>query len=1236
MTFDEIESLWQQCRTREENRALWERLARGGWLAACREAVQRGDRATIEAWLDESDAAKQAIIHFNGAEAAQMVRAHLLCALTALDHQQWTSGTVPADALQAIAAELQPSTLNPQPLGLSFLRDLTQELLGGQASPAQQQASLTALLVDTKHNSGVVATLTLELLPDGSGAIYPVVEQAFLPNPEFLGAVDNARRYQQQRLWRDGCDVRWRLSLRRNNSLIRSPLTGDSAGLAFALALRKLFDPESLELDGVAATGAVDSNGKVSKVGGLWEKLEDLRYLHTIVVPDEQDEKWLEDLRKRAESAWIIKAKDVADAVCQLNEQSLPRRAVREWEHERCSKLDILGKEVPIEKHYQALPLLREVKRERLPHEAMGRRGDEEQGGLRGVDIVRWEESLREEQVTYERHELDEVWSNFRQVVKEAKSDVPRFVGIGPPGGGKTTLEQYLAWRAANGDLRVLGRQLIPVRVRLREWEAWAVKSNEPDYSLADYLAAFYRQRSVSPAPTAAQWQRWLERGEVLLLLDGLDEISGNKSFLEALKNALTNFKDCPTVLTCRTVSYEQHKSVCPDLPVFTLSGLEDTQRDAYIRAFPAEHPDRYKPDALIVQLNRTPQMRPIAANPLLLSIICFVVDDPNGVTLPATRAELYDKAVDKLLTRVRVDEARSGLRTHRKRRILERAALTLFAGMEQQRQLTFDEASLLDALTNAAEQEGYRADPASVADALLDDLIHNSGLLRGSRDGGYFFLHLTLQEFLAACALAQRANTEGWQAIADFVDKKAWLPAYQEVIILLAGLLHDPTPLLELLADEKKDDHFRHRLALAALCLPELRDVQWKEQISSQLLQVLQYFADRQARFSHLDAASSKIWVYEGMRKTMPGLIVALLSTLPPIVGLIFEAAIKVAQRDLKMAAALSLWLAKQKVFVAEIVKNRRAAEMLFIYLEGLLQDERVKEEIRERKEEICDVLIRWLKHRNPQISLYASQMARLLASLCMTPALQEALIAALKSEDKEVAPRAARALMVGFADRDVPREVVNALINLVMDSVELSSQEAVPDSVFWAARCLAQFGQINALRASLFPSQHIINQILSSLRNYELKMLSILAAAPEAFHKELTVREVLSLLLKSLSDASEEVRFFTARTLEGASEQLIDMPQEDISRLSSAILQEQSAGVKFWVARALGRIGKRGATVEAITGLLKALDTTDPKVKLSREAARALDQIMAQGVRIFEGQDGTWKVRSVAELGE
>jgi hypothetical protein len=100
-----------------------------------------------------------------------------------------------------------------------------------------------------------------------------------------------------------------------------------------------------------------------------------------------------------------------------------------------------------------------------------------------------------------------------------------------------------------------------------------------------------------------------------------------------------------------------------------------------------------------------------------------------------------------------------------------------------------------------------------------------------------YLFLHLTFQEYLTACYLAERINAAGWDKATVpvdgkeipaklFVDRKAWLPSWQEVIVLLAGKLSDPVPLLELLSNDETDDIFRHRLALAALCLPEIKEL--------------------------------------------------------------------------------------------------------------------------------------------------------------------------------------------------------------------------------------------------------------------------------------------------------------------------------------------------------------------------------------------------------------------------
>ena len=506
---------------------------------------------------------------------------------------------------------------------------------------------------------------------------------------------------------------------------------------------------------------------------------------------------------------------------------------VRQWVlgHPSHGKLEILGRPIADWQLYQDLPLLQEIKQENLPREQSGTKTGEHDWHTFHLD--RWEEEvLRERRTCVPPVTVDQLFAEFSSVVQrahggesEAVSAVPRFVVLGPPGCGKSTFCRWLQWRAAEGRLHPPGRLLLPAYVRLLDW-------SRTGGQLPEFLAG---QSEMQSRPTPDHWREWLQGGDVLLLLDGLDEVEAQSPVSAWVQDVLGTYQACPVLLTCRTVSRERHQEVCPDFPAFLLAGLEKPQRDAYIEHFPAR---RFDHRALIEQLDRTPAIEPLAANPLLLSIICYVFED--GLRLPAPRGELYEAAVTRLLKRSLRDTAHeSGLALSERKRILQQAAFRLFLVNGAQRRLIFDEEELLKETVAAVCAVRTEDCAHDVARLLKEDLL-DRGILTGHEERGFAFLHPTIQEFLTASEIARQIEEKGWEGplklngkpvtLRRLVDAKAWDPNWQEVIAMLAGRLSNPAPLLEMLSNPEPtptnphgDDVFRHRLGLAGQCLPDI-----------------------------------------------------------------------------------------------------------------------------------------------------------------------------------------------------------------------------------------------------------------------------------------------------------------------------------------------------------------------------------------------------------------------------
>jgi hypothetical protein len=360
------------------------------------------------------------------------------------------------------------------------------------------------------------------------------------------------------------------------------------------------------------------------------------------------------------------------------------------------------------------------------------------------------------------------------------------------------------------------------------------------------------------------------DRSGCILLLDGLDEVPrlrdedtspDYKGEVRDAIRAIAEQTDCQIILTSRIVGYGGEPFPLNNRTAreLELVAFEWKQTEQFIRAWFQDAQN--KASALLRKLRQEPIMRSLTGVPLLLSFICLVsFEHGNSTTiLPTRRAELYKEVLSRLLK----GEWRSGERepdrgvprlpnttrddrVEAKRRVLQEVAWH-FAAHEDQFRDYMPRDELREQILNCSETELLKGKmkllkdtslPARMAPEepdgkkrfewdLLEELSDEDGILIHAGDPEdsevpYMFLHRSLHEYLVARYLSEQKK-DMWL---PHVRQHFWFdPDWEEVIVLLAGVLNDPTPLLSALLEEE-NDAFHAMLLLAGRCLAEVDPV--------------------------------------------------------------------------------------------------------------------------------------------------------------------------------------------------------------------------------------------------------------------------------------------------------------------------------------------------------------------------------------------------------------------------
>jgi hypothetical protein len=227
---------------------------------------------------------------------------------------------------------------------------------------------------------------------------------------------------------------------------------------------------------------------------------------------------------------------------------------------------------------------------------------------------------------------------------------------------------------------------------------------------------------------------------------------------------------------------------------------------------------DAVSASSLIQELRNKPQIRGLAQNPLLLSLICSLYQE-KGLTLPARRGQVYEQAVRYMLgkwSKKRNPELNDAW-IDAKTELLEELAYQFSCDGKD----IFTERELRHKIDKYLRSENASSDFRDKnASCLITELSKQDGILQKLHEDGkqYLFLHRTFQEYLTACYLNQ-SNDSIAKAREHF-----WEYEWHETLSLLAGLMENPVPLLQAIIAEK-DDIFSTLLLLAGRCIAECQE---------------------------------------------------------------------------------------------------------------------------------------------------------------------------------------------------------------------------------------------------------------------------------------------------------------------------------------------------------------------------------------------------------------------------
>ncbi|MHC5934350.1 NACHT domain-containing protein [Nostoc sp.] len=382
---------------------------------------------------------------------------------------------------------------------------------------------------------------------------------------------------------------------------------------------------------------------------------------------------------------------------------------------------------------------------------------------------------------------------------------------LGAPGAGKSTFLRKIGLEALKGKTGELQHECIPVFIELKLF-------TESEINIEEVIRQAFR---LCQLPFSEEFTtKALQQGKLLILLDGLDEVStGNTDLaISQIQSFVEQYKDNRFIVSCRTAAY---RSQFRNLREIAIADFDDAQIQQFIQNWFSSEVDRQAgtADKCWELIKNQESTKELARTPVLLTFLCLVYDESQD--LPKNRATLYSKALDILLEKWAAGKRIQTDPIYRQLGIdLEKIMLAEIAYHSFKSQRLFLSHEELVSQIKKFLHNNDNAPKDLDAEAVLNAIAVQQGILVERARDIYSFSHLTLQEYLTAQYIDDHRQVE--KLVSEHLTDERW----KEVFLLVAGLIRGGADELLLLM-EKEAQQYINTPKLQAL-------LNWAEQVTS------------------------------------------------------------------------------------------------------------------------------------------------------------------------------------------------------------------------------------------------------------------------------------------------------------------------------------------------------------------------------------------------------------------